>query len=113
MRYADGGGLTAAGRRHRESVRARLAKLVEHGVLATAPASDGSVYAEYRLTEKGKALRVPLVALRQWGEDHLFDADEGGSASSRDGQRVAGLDMRAQDGRPLGPGDVEVRSFSV
>jgi DNA-binding HxlR family transcriptional regulator len=91
---------------------ARLSKLVEHGVLTTAPASDGSAYTEYRLTDKGKSLRVVLVALRQWGEDNLFDTGEEwlGLVDRRDGLPVARLDLHAQDGRPLGPDDVEVRS---
>ena len=91
---------------------ARLSNLVEHGVLTTAPASDGSAYTEYRLTDKGRALRVVLVALRQWGEDNLFDAGEEwlGLVDRRDGLPVARLDLRAQDGRPLGADDVEVRT---
>ena len=44
---------------------ARLQKLVSHGVLKTAPASDGSAYQEYQLTDKGRDLYVVLVALRQ------------------------------------------------
>ncbi|MFI6357743.1 winged helix-turn-helix transcriptional regulator [Streptomyces sp. NPDC050743] len=89
---------------------ARLAKLVEREVLTLAPASDGSAYSEYRLTEKGKALRVPLVALRQWGEEFLFEPDEErlGLIDKRDGLPVAPLALRAQDGRPLGPDDVQV-----
>ncbi|MFD7876785.1 winged helix-turn-helix transcriptional regulator [Streptomyces sp. NPDC059766] len=89
---------------------ARLAKLVERGVLTLAPASDGSAYSEYRLTEKGKALRVPLVALRQWGEEFLFEPDEErlGLVDKRDGLPVAALELRAQDGRSLGPDDVQV-----
>ncbi|MGY4926665.1 winged helix-turn-helix transcriptional regulator [Streptomyces sp. 900105755] len=88
----------------------RLAKLVEREVLTLAPASDGSAYSEYRLTEKGKALRVPLVALRQWGEEFLFEPDEErlGLVDKRDGLPVAPLALRAQDGRPLGPDDVRV-----
>lgn len=35
---------------------ARLRTLVEHGVLAVVPASDGSAYQEYVLTEKGLSL---------------------------------------------------------
>ncbi|MER6539862.1 helix-turn-helix domain-containing protein [Streptomyces sp900105755] len=89
---------------------ARLAKLVEREVLTLAPASDGSAYSEYRLTEKGKALRVPLVALRQWGEEFLFEPDEErlGLVDKRDGLPVAPLALRAQDGRLLGPDDVQV-----
>ncbi len=98
----------------RNILSARLAKLVERDVLAVAPASDGSAYTEYRLTEKGKALRVPLVALRQWGEDHLFDAAEErlSLVDKRDGLPVARLEMHAHDGRTLSPEDVETRNRS-
>ncbi|MEV6536864.1 helix-turn-helix domain-containing protein [Streptomyces sp. NPDC051639] len=98
----------------RNILSARLAKLVERDVLAVAPASDGSAYTEYRLTDKGKALRVPLVALRQWGEDHLFDAAEErlSLVDKRDGLPVARLEMHAHDGRTLSPEDVETRSRS-
>ncbi|MEU0038055.1 helix-turn-helix domain-containing protein [Streptomyces sp. NPDC006333] len=96
----------------RNILSARLAKLVERDVLAVAPASDGSAYTEYRLTEKGKTLRVPLVALRQWGEEHLFDAAEErlSLVDKRDGLPVARLELRAHDGRVLSPEDVETRN---
>src|SRR3954463_6494424 len=48
---------------------ARLRTLVDHGILTTAPASDGSAYQEYVLTEKGRGLFPMLVALRQWSEE--------------------------------------------
>ncbi|GAX58334.1 winged helix-turn-helix transcriptional regulator [Streptomyces olivochromogenes] len=98
----------------RNILSARLAKLVERDVLTVAPASDGSAYTEYRLTEKGKTLRVPLVALRQWGEDHLFDAAEErlSLVDKRDGLPVARLELRAHDGRTLSPDDVETRNRS-
>jgi len=35
---------------------ARLRSLVDHGVLEAVPASDGSAYQEYVLTEKGRGL---------------------------------------------------------
>ena len=46
----------------------RLRALVDHGILKTAPASDGSAYLEYVLTPKGRGVFPVLVALRQWGE---------------------------------------------
>ncbi|MGW1910519.1 winged helix-turn-helix transcriptional regulator [Streptomyces sp. NPDC002076] len=93
---------------------ARLAKLVERDVLTLAPASDGSAYTEYRLTDKGKALRVPLVALRQWSEDYLFDTDEErlSLVDKRDGRPVARLELHAHDGRVLTPDDVETRTLT-
>lgn len=50
----------------------RLRTLVAQGVLETRPASDGTAYHEYAVTEKGADLFPILVALRQWGEGHLF-----------------------------------------
>jgi DNA-binding HxlR family transcriptional regulator len=55
---------------------ARLKKLVACGVMEQAPASDGSAYQEYVLTKKGRELFPVIVALRQWGESHLFSRGE-------------------------------------
>ncbi|MGW8063121.1 winged helix-turn-helix transcriptional regulator [Streptomyces ziwulingensis] len=95
----------------RNILSARLSKLVEAGVMVTEPAADGSPYHQYRLTEKGKALRVALVALRQWGETHLFDTGEERLrlVDTRDGRPVARLEMRAHDGRTLTVDEVEIR----
>ncbi|MFJ5535451.1 winged helix-turn-helix transcriptional regulator [Streptomyces sp. NPDC093261] len=46
---------------------ARLSKLVSHGILRLEPASDGSVYQEYVLTEKGESLRIVLLAFAPTG----------------------------------------------
>lgn len=50
----------------------RLRMLVSHGILMAAPAADGSYYKEYALTAKGYDLFPIIVALRQWGEEHMF-----------------------------------------
>ena len=87
---------------------ARLRKLVAHGVLEAGPASDGSAYQEYALTEKGRRLYLVLVALRQWGESFLFKEGELDlllvDRESR--QPVKPLELRSQDGRLLGPADL-------
>ena len=54
----------------------RLKTLVAEGVLAVQPATDGSAYQQYVLTAKGETLFPVVVALRQWGEDHLFARGE-------------------------------------
>jgi len=54
----------------------RLRKLVDAGVLETQDASDGTAYQEYVLTAKGESLFPVVVALRQWGEQHLFARGE-------------------------------------
>lgn len=54
----------------------RLKRLADAGVLATEPVAGGSAYQQYVLTPKGAQLFPLIVALRQWGEQHLFAADE-------------------------------------
>lgn len=85
----------------------RLRALVAHGIFDLVPASDGSAYQEYVLTEKGKGLFPLIIGLRQWGEAFFF---EEGEAHSRLVDRVHGLplrplELRAEDGRLLGPED--------
>ena len=53
---------------------ARLKLLVESGLLELQPASDGSAYKEYVLTEQGRAVFPVVIGLRQWGERFLFKA---------------------------------------
>ncbi|MGW7068714.1 winged helix-turn-helix transcriptional regulator [Streptomyces sp. NPDC054855] len=81
----------------------RLRTLVAQGVLETRPASDGTAYSEYILTDKGADLFTILVALRQWGEGHLFAEGEAHSLlldtdSRRPISPLAPLDA---DGRPV------------
>jgi len=89
----------------------RLRALVDHGILTTAPASDGSAYQEYLLTPKGRGVFPILVALRQWSEE--FSGEPGGFATllvDRDkGRPVRKLELRARDGRLLADGEIEVR----
>ena len=89
----------------------RLRALVEHGILKTAPASDGSAYQEYVLTPKGRGIFPILVALRQWSEE--FDETPEEIATilvDRDkGRPVRKLELRAEDGRLLGVGDTMLK----
>jgi DNA-binding HxlR family transcriptional regulator len=95
----------------RNILTVRLRALVEHGILKTAPASDGSAYQEYLLTPKGRGVFPVLVALRQWSEEFSFAP--GACATQlvdRDqGRPVRKLELRARDGRLLGVGDTELR----
>jgi DNA-binding HxlR family transcriptional regulator len=89
----------------------RLRSLLDHGILKTAPASDGSAYQEYVLTPKGRGVFPILVALRQWSEE--FPGDPDGFATllvdRYKGRPVRKLELRSRDGRLLGNGDTEVR----
>ena len=49
----------------------RLAKLVEHGILARVPYQERPVRHEYRLTATGLDLSPALVAFMHWGDKHL------------------------------------------
>ncbi|WP_112801428.1 winged helix-turn-helix transcriptional regulator [Rhizobium sp. SYY.PMSO] len=82
----------------------RLRSLVASGILELAPASEGGARMEYRLTAMGKDLFPVMVALRQFGERHLFAPAEDHSllVDRASGQPVQ-LEIRAQDGRRIGP----------
>lgn len=45
----------------------RLNRLLEHGVIQTVAASDGTRHPAYRLTVKGRALEPVLESMRDWG----------------------------------------------
>jgi DNA-binding HxlR family transcriptional regulator len=89
----------------------RLRALVEHGLLKTAPASDGSAYQEYVPTPKGRGVFPVLVALRQWSEE--FDERPGEIATSlvdrENGRPVRKLELHAWDGRLLGAADTALK----
>jgi DNA-binding HxlR family transcriptional regulator len=89
----------------------RLQNLVTHDVLDVAPASDGSAYQEYVLTEKGLGLFPVLVALRQWGEDYFFAPKETHVTlvDAKRGRPVKRLELRSEDGRLLGPSDTRIK----
>ena len=88
----------------------RLKHLVDHGILETQPASDGSAWQEYVLTEKGRSLFPILVALGQWGQAHCFEAGEPRTRvlDKAHGQPVKPLEVRAADGRVLTVQDVRL-----
>lgn len=89
----------------------RLRALVERGILATAPASDGSAYREYVLTAKGRGLFPILVALRQWSETFDDRPDEITTllVDRESGRPVRPLALVSQDGRLLGASDTALK----
>jgi DNA-binding HxlR family transcriptional regulator len=93
----------------------RLRTLTSHGVLVVQPASDGSAYNEYVLTERGTELFHVVVALRQWGEGNLFASDEAHSELREKGtdRLVPRLQLLDSRGQPLGPDDAYVRKVGA
>jgi DNA-binding HxlR family transcriptional regulator len=89
----------------------RLRALLDQGILATAPASDGSAYQEYRLTAKGRGVFPVLVALRQWSEEFDEHPDEIATilVDREKGKPVLKLALYSDDGRLLAPGDTVLK----
>ncbi|MET1026073.1 MAG: helix-turn-helix domain-containing protein [Dongiaceae bacterium] len=89
----------------------RLKQMVAQNILELRPASDGSAYKEYHLTDKGLQLRIVLVALRQWGADNLFSPGEPMLmlVDKKKGAPLRRLSLTAQDGRALAPTEVVVK----
>ncbi|KAA1185509.1 helix-turn-helix transcriptional regulator [Rhizobium tropici] len=87
----------------------RLRTLVASGILELAPTSEGGTRMEYRLTPMGKDLFPVMVALRQFGERHLFaPAEEHSLLVDRASGQPVQLDIRAQDGRSIGPDETVI-----
>ena len=95
----------------RNILSARLRALVDHGILTTAPASDGSAYSEYVLTPKGRGTFPILVALRQWSEEFDDHPEEIATilVDREKSRPVKKLEMRAEDGRLLSPADTMLK----
>ncbi|QMR77590.1 helix-turn-helix domain-containing protein [Enterobacter sp. RHBSTW-00175] len=89
----------------------RLKLLVEEGILTLQPASDGSAWQEYVLTDKGRALQTVLVALSQWGNEFLFSQNQPGSVlvDVKNQQPLRKLALVANDGRELAPEDIALK----
>lgn len=92
----------------------RLYRLVEGGILAREDAPDGSAYQHYVLTPQGQSLFPVVVALRQWGEQHLFAAGEPHSQliDRRTGKPLLPLRVQGKDGMAVSPEDTEVRKVT-
>lgn len=91
----------------KNTLTARLAKLVKRGVLNRVPVEPGARRKHYKLTEMGKELYVVFVALRQWGDKWTFNGKPPPNAvvERTNGRIVAPVEVRSQDGRVLKPRD--------
>lgn len=91
----------------------RLRKLVEAGILETQAAAKGSAYQAYVLTPRGQSLFPLVLALRQWGETHLFAPGEAHSQllDRRTGQPVPIMRVLDAQGAELLPEQSEVRKL--
>jgi DNA-binding HxlR family transcriptional regulator len=82
----------------------RLRTLTERGILKVVASPCGGAHQEYQLTAMGRDLFPVMVALRQWGEQYLFEPGEKHSRLvERDTGQAVRLEVRTEDGRPVGP----------
>ncbi|WP_231398672.1 winged helix-turn-helix transcriptional regulator [Longispora fulva] len=88
----------------------RLRTLVDAGVLRSEPASDGTSYREYVLTDEGRGLFDVIVALRQWGEEHAVAPGEEyvPLIDRTTGEPLARLRLVRPDGSAVGPDDTHL-----
>lgn len=93
----------------------RLSALVGEGVLTVQPASDGTSYQQYVLTHKGESLFPVVVALRQWGERHLFASGEPHSllVEKASGKPVAPMLPHDHAGQVLQPAHTQVKKITL
>ena len=94
----------------RNILSARLKQMVANGLLEQRPAEDGGAHSEYHLTEKGARLRLVIAALRQWGEDNLFESERPSTTmiETATGRPIGRLQLMSEDGRPLRLDEVSV-----
>ena len=59
----------------RDILTARLRKLEDKGLVERRQYSTKPERFEYHLTELGRALSPVIIALRQWGDDHLAEPE--------------------------------------
>jgi DNA-binding HxlR family transcriptional regulator len=86
----------------------RLARLVEHGILAREPDPSDRRKVAYRLTEKGRDLLPVLLSLRQWGEKWINCRPSNPVLVDKaTRQPIADMAPRAADGRVLKLGEME------
>ena len=85
----------------------RLARLVDHGIMAREVMAEDRRKVFYRLTEKGLDLLPTMVALRQWGERWGSGVPSSPVlVDERDHQPVRAVALLAHDGRVLGKHDL-------
>ena len=84
----------------------RLAKLVADGIFERVLYQERPPRYEYRLTEMGRDLRVPLIALMQWGDRYVSPAPPRRARRVSDHAPVA-VALVAPDGSQVEPADVE------
>ncbi len=94
----------------RSVLAARLARLVELGVVRTVPYQEPGdrVRQEYRPTRKGVGLLPLLVTLKTWGDEHLHLGVETVRITERESGEDVRLEFRTPSGKQVQPNQLVV-----
>lgn len=84
----------------------RLQKLVDNGIFERVRYQERPERFEYRLTAKGRDLRLALAALMQWGDEHVSPTPPRVLRHTSDGTPVR-VALVGADGKPVDAKDVE------
>lgn len=98
----------------KNTLTTRLGQLVDGGILEKVPASDGSAFDEYVLTERGRELAPVMIALSQWG-DKWVAHEEGPSTEIIDaqtGKRLPRVWPRRESGEMMPLSEVSMKRAS-
>jgi DNA-binding HxlR family transcriptional regulator len=85
----------------------RLNRLVDEGIVERVRYNERPERFEYRLTPKGRELRLVLLALMQWGDRHISTKPPRTARRRSDRSRVS-VALVAADGTAVKPGDLEL-----
>jgi len=87
----------------RNILTARLRKLCDSGILERVPIKEGAKRHEYKLTQMGRDLQTTLIALTQWGDRWIHQANGAPVkfVERASGEEIAGVMILAKDGRKL------------
>jgi DNA-binding HxlR family transcriptional regulator len=77
----------------------RLRSLTAAGILEIVPSSDGGACQECVITDKGRDLSTVLVAMAQWGYEHLCETCSVPIEAKK--PTAQEIEPRAQDGREV------------
>jgi len=92
----------------RNILTARLRKLCDSGVLERVPIKEGAKRHEYKLTQMGRDLQPTLVALTQWGDRWLHQANGAPVkfVERTSGEEIALVSVQTRAGQKLEPRDM-------
>jgi DNA-binding HxlR family transcriptional regulator len=85
----------------------RLNRLVEEGILERTAYSERPPRSEYGLTEKGRDLAIPLLALMQWGDKHASRKPPRIARRRNDRTRVKAV-LVDRDNNVVNPAEIEI-----